>query len=78
MHHCCPYISVNEPPILIMNIENHPVLLPESSNEESMNVKIKVKSGVTFIVTDKDSNVKDRTELIALGNQYCSLWNILG
>ena len=73
MHHCCPYISGNEPPILIMNIENCPILLPESSNKESMNVEIKVESGVTFVVTDKDSNVKDRTKLITLGNQYCSL-----
>ena len=73
MHHCYPYISGDESPILVMNIENHPVLLPESSNEDPMNVKIKVKSGVSFVMTDKDSNVKDRTELTALGNHNCSL-----
>ena len=35
MHHCCPYISGDEPPILIMNIKNWPVLLAESSNDRS-------------------------------------------
>ena len=73
MPHCCPYISGDEPPILVMNIENQSVLLAESSSGDPTKVKIKVNTGVTFIATDNNSNVKNRRELTPLGNQNCSL-----